>query len=347
MSKKLSMILCMVLITSLLAAGCGGPDDDKGSSVEDGEKIVLQFGHIQAADHALTKATEEFKELVEEKTDGRVEIELYPASQLGSAREMMEQISMGTLDITFADAADWATTFEIPELGAFNLPFLCKNLNQQTEILKEVVPNEVPGMIEGSGLRLLMAYSNGIRNPLIKDKPFKSLADIKGVKMRTAETELYVQIWNALGASTVTSAWSEAYTVFQQGVADAVEADDVGLVSMNLQEIGKYYSKIGHLGQAYLVMINEDKWNSIPEDLQKIITECAEENQEKQWENRAALGEEAEKIMEEAGVKINEVSDEERAKMKDACSEIYEKYAQEYGLEDLIKEMEEVAGSVE
>ncbi len=347
MKRKLSMILFVVMMVSLLAVGCGGSKDKEESAGSDGEKIVLQFGHIQAADHALTKATEQFKELVEEKTDGRVEIELYPASQLGSAREMMEQISMGTLDITFADAADWATTFEIPELGVFNLPFLCKNLDQQTEILKAVVPEEVPKMIEGSGLRLLMTYSNGIRNPLIKDKPFTCLEDIKGVKMRTAETDLYVQIWNALGASTVTSAWSEAYTVFQQGVADAVEADDVGLVSMNLQEIGKYYSKIGHLGQAYLVMINEEKWESIPEDLQEIITECAEENQEKQWADRAELGEEAEKTMEEAGVKINEISDEERARMKEACSSIYEKYAEEYKLADLIDKMEEVAQKVE
>lgn len=346
MKKRLAMILSIVMAVSLLAAGCGGSKGEESSS-GDGEKIVLQFGHIQAADHALTKATEEFKELLEEKSDGRVEVELYPASQLGSAREMMEQISMGTLDITFADAADWATTFEIPELGVFNLPFLCKDLDQQTEILKTVVPEEVPQMLEGSGLHLLMAYSNGIRNPLIKDKPFNSLEDIKGVKMRTAETDLYVQIWNALGASTVTSAWSEAYTVFQQGVADAVEADDVGLVSMNLQEIGKYYSKIGHLSQAYLVLINEDKWNSIPEDLQEIITECAQENQEKQWADRAQLGEEAEKTMEESGVKINEISEEERAKMKEACSEIYKTYSEDYGLSDLISKMEEVAQKAE
>lgn len=344
MKRRIAMVMSVILLVSLLA-GCGSSKDSDKSAGASGndETIVLEFGHIQTADHALTIASEEFKKLVEERTDGRVQVNLYPASQLGSAREMMEQISMGTLDITFADGADWATTFEIPELGVFNLPFLCKDLDEQSKILEEVVPEEVPKMLEGSGLHLLMTYSNGIRNPLLKEKPITSLEDIKGVKMRTAETDLYVQIWNALGASTVTSAWSEAYTVFQQGVADAVEADDVGLISQNLQEVGKYYSKIGHLGQTYLVLINESKWNSIPEDLQEIIAECAQENQEKQWADRAQLGEEAEQTMLDAGVEINDISEEERQKMKDACASIYDKYANEYGLADLIEQMESIA----
>ena len=212
MKKRIAMVmLVMVLFTFM--AGCASPEKTEETSKE---SVVLEFGHIQTVDHALTIATEEFKEMVEERSGGRVTVNLYPASQLGSAREMMEQISMGTLDITFADAADWATTFEIPKLGVFNLPFLCKNLEEQTGILSEIVPEEVPDMLEGSGLHLLMTYSNGIRNPLLKNAPINGLEDIKGIKMRTAETELYVQIWNSLGASTVTSAWSEAYTVFQQ-----------------------------------------------------------------------------------------------------------------------------------
>ena len=254
MKKRIAMVmLVMVLFTFM--AGCASPEKTEETSKE---SVVLEFGHIQTVDHALTIATEEFKEMVEERSGGRVTVNLYPASQLGSAREMMEQISMGTLDITFADAADWATTFEIPKLGVFNLPFLCKNLEEQTGILSEIVPEEVPDMLEGSGLHLLMTYSNGIRNPLLKNAPINGLEDIKGIKMRTAETELYVQIWNSLGASTVTSAWSEAYTVFQQGVADAVEADDVGLVSQNLQEVGKYYSKIGP------ILYSLTKTNGIP-----------------------------------------------------------------------------------
>ena len=197
-------------------------------------------------------------------------------------------------------------------------------------------------MLEGSGLRLLMTYSNGLRHPLIKSKPITRLEDIQGLKIRTPETKLYVDIWNCLGANTVTSAWSEAYTILQQGVADAVEADDVGLVSMNLQEVGRYMSKLGYLPQAYMVLINEAKWESIPEDLQKIITECALENQKQQIADRDAMGREAEKTIAAAGVKINEIAPEERERMRAACQTIYDEYSKTYGLGELIAKMEAV-----
>ena len=356
MKKKTVAILSALLCVCMLAAcgSSGGSSASGGSASGSGSaggsggsgepEVVLEFGHIQNPGHALYIAPEELKTLVEERSEGRIQLNIYPASQLGSAREMMEQVTMGTLDITFADASDWASALNLPELGVFNLPFLNKDLSAQIKVINEIIPEAVPEMLEGTGLKLLTTYSNGIRQPLLKNHPINTLEDIKGLKMRTPETEMYVSLWNALGASTVTSAWSEAYTVLQQGVADAVEADDVGLVSMNLQEIGKYMSKIGHLSQAYIVLINEEKWNSIPEDLQQILVDCLAETQAKQLADREAMGIEAEKTIADAGVKINEVSDTERQRMRDACQSIYDKYADEYGLGDLIAQIEALNG---
>ncbi len=239
--------------------------------------------------------------------------------------------------MTCCDTADWASSPQHPKLAVFNLPFLTKNLATRLSH-SDNSPGRSAGNDRGAGVRLLMTYSNGIRQPLLKHKPLNSLDDIKGLKMRTAETAMYVDLWNALGASTVTSAWSEAYTLLQQGVADALEADVTGLVNQNMQEVGKYLSKIGHLGAIYCVFINEDKWNSIPEDLQKIIQEAALESQEKQLLGRQASDDAAEQVMVKAGVVINEVSPEERNRMKDACKAIYEKY-EKMGLGELINRM--------
>ncbi len=189
--------------------------------------------------------------MVEERSNGRVVVNIYPSSQLGTAREMMEQVSMGTLDMTCCDTADWASPSTSRSLR-YSIFLPDENLATQATLIRTIVPEEVPAMIEGAGVRLLMTYSNGIRQPLLKHKPLNSLDDIKGLKMRTAETAMYVDLWNALGASTVISALSEAYTLLQQGVADALEADVTGLVNQNMQEVGKYLSKIGHLGAIYL-----------------------------------------------------------------------------------------------
>lgn len=350
--KKHIMVVALSALCLFAFTGCGNKTSDgktesensQGTeSAKNGEdvkaEVTLEFGHIQNPGHALAVAPEEFKAMVEEKSGGRVAVNIYPSSQLGSAREMMEQVTMGTLDMTCCDTADWAAALNIPELAVFNMPFLTKDLKTQAELIRTIVSEEVPKMLEGSGVHLLMTYSNGIRQPLLKTKPIVCLEDIKGLKMRTAETPLYVNLWNCLGASTVTSAWSEAYTLLQQGVADAVEADVTGLVNQNLQEQGKYLSKIGHLGAIYCVFINEEKWNSIPEDLQKIISECALESQEKQLAGRQESDDAAEKTMAEAGVEINEISPEERKKMKEACQPIYDEYEQNYNLGELIEQM--------
>lgn len=343
MKKKLISLLAAILCLCMLTACGNKAEKDDSQTVDSGEtgtpEVTLEFGHIQNPGHALAIAPEEFKALVEEKSEGRVAVTIYPSSQLGSAREMMEQVTMGTLDMTCCDTADWAAALSVPQLAVFNMPFLTKDLATQAELIRTIVAEEVPKMLEGTDVRLLMTYSNGIRQPLLKKGPINSLDDIKGLKMRTAETPLYVNLWNCLGASTVTSAWSEAYTILQSGVADAVEADVTGLVNQNLQEQGRYLSKIGHLGAIYCVLINEDKWNSIPADLQEIIQECALESQETQLTNRQASDDAAEKVMEDAGVIINEVSSEERNRMKDACQPIYDEYEKNYNLGELIERM--------
>lgn len=335
MKRTLGILLSVVLCLTILAA----PGIFNQKAFASDKPIALEFGHIQNPGHSLAIAPEEFKTMVEQRTNGKVIVNIYPSSQLGTAREMMEQVSMGTLDMTCCDTADWASALNIPKLAVFNLPFLTKNLATQATLIREIVPKEVPAMLQGSGVRLLMTYSNGIRQPLLKHNPITRLEDIKGLKMRTAETAMYVDLWNALGASTVTSAWSEAYTLLQQGVADALEADVTGLVNQNMQEVGKYLSKIGHLGAIYCVFINENKWNSIPPDLQDIIQKCAMESQEKQLAGRQASDDAAEQVMVKAGVQINEITLEERNRMKDACQSIYEKYEKTLGLGELIQRM--------
>ena len=114
MKKRLIRVMSSLMFVCLLA-GCGSKSSSGTESVAEvaasgNAEITLEFGHIQNPGHALAIAPEEFKALVEEKSGGRVAVNIYPSSQLGSAREMMEQVTMGTLDMTCCDTADWAAT---------------------------------------------------------------------------------------------------------------------------------------------------------------------------------------------------------------------------------------------
>lgn len=299
-------------------------------------EFELNYGHIQNPGHDLAVAPEYFKKIVEERTGGRVAISIFPSSQLGTAREMMEQCAMGTLDITFAGASDWASAINVPELAAFELPFLYNNLEAQKKLIDEILVAECTERLKGTGVRLLLTYSNGIRNPILKSKPIYTMDDLKGLKMRCPENPLFVDTWKYLGCNTVTSPWSEVYTVLSQGVADAAEADPVGLVNVNLQEVGKFYSRVAHMGSIYMVCINEDAWNGIPEDLQKIILECAVESETQQIKGRQKNDDIAEEALAKAGVKLNDLNEGERARMREAVKPIHDNFAKKHNLRELV-----------
>ncbi|MEW9124825.1 MAG: TRAP transporter substrate-binding protein [Thermotaleaceae bacterium] len=345
MKKKITVFLSICL-SLLLLIGCTNSVDTSQES-DGGDKsdevIELTYGHIQNPGHSLYIAAENFKEMVEERTNGRVKINIYPSNQLGTAREMIEQTAMGTLDITFAGTSDWASGLGIEELGVYDFPFLYEDLDAQHRLVNEILVDDIASRMEPSPVRLLNVYSNGIRNPLTKTRPITSLDDIKGMKMRTPENPLFVDTWTHLGATVVTSPWSEVYTVIQQGVADACEADAVGMINMNLQEVGEYYSKIGHMGSVYVVAINEEKWNSIPKDLQDVIMESAIENTEEQIKNRKTDDDIAEQQLRDAGVTITEIEPEERAKMIEAVRPIYDDFAEKYEMGDFIDRILELS----
>ncbi len=327
MTKKFLGALGLAIFALVLA--CGTP---AGA----GTPIELSIGHYWNPGHDLANAVQKFKESVEERSGGRVKISVYPSSQLGTGREMMEQCAMGTLDMTPASPSDWATSLNVPELAAFELPFLYKNLESQKKLIEGVLTAELPKMLEGHGLHLILSYANSVRNPIIRSKPINTLEDLKGLKIRCPETKLFVDLWKGLGSQIVVSPWAEVYSVLSQGVADAIEADAVGLINMNLQEVGKYYSRTAHMGGIAVVFMNEGVWNSLPADLQKIIMECAAENQKMQIANRQAADDKAEKALAAAGVIINDVSDAERERMRQAVIHIHNDFAKKYNRQDLV-----------
>jgi C4-dicarboxylate-binding protein DctP len=329
-------IALVVGVALVCLTGCGKKSGGGQASAGLDQVIELSFGHIQNPGHSLYVSTEEFKRVVEERSNGRVKITIYPSSQLGSNREMMEQCDMGTLDITFAGASDWATVTQVQELAAYELPFLYKNLDAQKSLIYDILTPEIGKYVEKTNLRPLIINTNGMRNTLSRVKPINRLEDIKGMKVRMPETALYVDTWTALGATVVTSPWSEAYTILQQGVADTVEPDTVGMVNANLHEIGKYYTRLGQMGAIYITFINKDKWNSIPPDLQQILRDAGRETAEAQINNRKAEDAVAEDVMAKAGVIANDVAPAERARMREAVKPVYDNFAQKYNLRPLV-----------
>ena len=145
-----------------------------------------------------------------------------------------------------------------------------------------------------------------------------------------------------LGANATTTSWSEAYTSISSGVVDGCEADPSTLVDANLQEVTKYFSQTNHMGTIHIISINQAKWDSIPADLQQIILEESAKVSANQVESRKVADAAAIQKMEDAGIEVNAVSAEERAKMIEAEQPLYDQYANDYNLGDLIAKLQEL-----
>jgi tripartite ATP-independent transporter DctP family solute receptor len=298
---------------------------------------VYNVGHNEAI------AIEMFKEKLYEKSNGRIKLTIYGSSQLGSEREISEQVVLGTCDMGSSDGPTWSNATRIPELAVWGLPFLYEDIDAQKRVINEIYLKEGEKMMIPGGIRPIYGASSSIRGSLLVKKPIVKADDIIGLKMRVPEITMYVDTWKALGANSVTTPWSESYTALMQGVCDGVEVDPSAIVDANLHEVGKYFSRTAHMGTLHFVVMNEKKWQSIPKDLQQIILECGAEVSEWQIEDRKRADLECEQKMKDAGVIFNDISPEERAKMIERVKPLYERYEKEYGLGDLIRKIQEIS----
>lgn len=328
----------MVAAMALSMTACGG-DAENGDSGAAGEKVEISIGHIYNTNHNEAMALETLKKRLAEESDGRIELKIFPSSQLGSEREMAEQVALGTLDMGLSDGPTWSNALNVPELAVFGLPYLYKDIDGQVNAFDEIL-TVADEYMTPAGVKPLFCFSASIRGAIMKTKPIYTLEDISGVKMRVPEISMYVDTWANLGANPTTTAWGEAYTALQQGVVDGCEVDPSTIVDANIQEVTNYFSRTNHMGTVHIISMNMDKWNSIPEDLQQIILDVSKEVSTAQAEDRKVTDEASVQKMVDAGVVVNDVADEELEKMKNAVQPLYDQYDEEYGLGETIKKLQ-------
>jgi tripartite ATP-independent transporter DctP family solute receptor len=238
--------------------------------------IELKLGHVDPADVCISKkgaAGAAFKGLVEGATSGNVAVKVFPASQLGNERELIEGTKIGTIQMSFVSGAmagfyKKAMVLDIPYLFSSG-PVAWKVLDGQfgqdmaADILKE------------TGMRVLAFGETGFRNFTNSKLQIKSPADMKGLKIRVMETPVYVNMVKALGAAPTPIAWSETYTALQQKVVDGEENPVATIMQAKLYEVQKYMILDGHSYGVDFFLINEKFYQSLPKETQQIVKSAA------------------------------------------------------------------------
>ena len=254
------------------------------SCKDSGEVKVLKLAHALAHDHSVHLGMVYMAELVEQKSEGKLKIEIYPSGQLGSERENVEMLQIGSLAITKVSAA----TIEsfAPKYSVLNLPYIFRNREHTYRVLDSEIGREI--LLDGQNywLRGLTFYDSGSRSFYTKDLPIEHPDDLRGLKIRVTPSPTAVNMIRALGGSPTPVSWGELYTALQGGVVDGAENNPPSFYLSHHYEVCRYYSLNEHSTIPDVLVISTKIWNTLNEEEQKWIQEAAEESaiyQRKLW----------------------------------------------------------------
>jgi len=240
-------------------------------------EYVIKLGHVIAPSEPIHQAFERMAQRVKDRTKGRVEIQVYPNSQLGSNKDTYEQARMGAPVMVHIDPG-YASELGDVDIGILNGPFLYDSWEQAKKLLAAPLVQKINDNIRQRGnLRILSwGYYFGSRH-VISDRGYPTPADIKGRKVRVPPNPMWVETFKAMGAVPTPLQWSEVYSGLAQGVVDAAEAPLSTLYGSKLFEVKKVVTLTGHFKAVTGVGIGEGYFQSLPKDIQQIIQEEAEE----------------------------------------------------------------------
>ncbi len=240
---------------------------------------TLMLGHamnIESAAHAGMKI---FAEKVNEKSNGEMNVKIFPNGVLGSERDQAEQVVTGAIDMAKINGS-LAESFE-PTFKAISIPFLFRDSTHMHEFMRSETAEKLLLSSKGKGFIGVTFYDSGSRS-FYSAKPIETPDDLAGLKVRVPESPTMMEMVRLLGAKPTPVPFTEVYTALQQGVIDAAENNISSLVEMKHSEVAKYYSMDQHMMTPDLIMISESTWNSLSNEERKIIKEAANESREEE-----------------------------------------------------------------
>lgn len=333
MNKKLLSLFSIMFFVVLVLAACGGgsdkgdSDDSSGGSGDSEEPITLKLAENQPEDYPTTIGAKEFAKLVEEKTDGRYKIEVYAGGQLGEEKSVIEQVQLGSIDLTRVNAVPLAEFSD--EIGVLSMPYLFESTEQKWEKLNGEVGQELLSTFEGSNLVGLAFYDSGERSFYNSVRPIKTVEDMKGLKLRVQNSEIAIDIVETLGASATPMEYGEVYSAIQTGVIDGGENNFPSYYTANHYEVAKYFTDYGYQGVPEVLIASQKLWDSLSEEDKQAFSEAAMESVPVQREAWAELVEGSKKAVKENGNEIIEVEDP--SAWREAVQPVYDKYGEQYG----------------
>lgn len=231
--------------------------------------IVIKFSHVVAQQTPKGQAADYFKKIAEERTKGRVKIEVYPNSQLYKDKEEMEALQLGAVQMLAPSLAKFAP-LGVKEFEVFDLPFIFDNYQELHKVTQGPIGAKLLKKLEPKGIVGLAYWDNGFK-VMSANKPLKSVEDFKGQKMRIQSSKVLDSQMRSVNAIPQVMAFSEVYQALQTGVVNGTENPPSNLYTQKMHEVQKYVTLSDHGYLGYAVIVNKKFWASLPADIRTIL----------------------------------------------------------------------------
>lgn len=316
----LTFVLSFVFTASAFAAGA----------------TVLKAGHSATNKEPYQLGLEAFGKKLKETTNGKFEVKVFPSCQLGSEKEMTEGLFLGNVDV--ATSATTVVTNFIPEFIVYDLPFL---FNSDEHFYK--ASDGAPGKFfvdacAKKGIRLLAIYDAGVRH-IASKKPINSMKDLKGMKIRTMQSQIHIDAFNGFGAKATPMAFSEQFSALEQGVIDGVEASNTSCYNQQFYRPAPNWALVSWYRCVTAMMMSEKKFQSYPKDVQKAILEAAAYSAKVEREAYAKSESASLAAMKKAGVNITKP---DVASFKEVAQKVADKYIKKPELKEVLKQIQDM-----
>jgi C4-dicarboxylate-binding protein DctP len=328
----------MVIFSSVIFAiffyvGC---DSKKDSFMEANEtkvaEFVLKFSHVVAANTPKGKAAIYFEKRLEELSDGRIDVQVYPSSQLYKDKEVLAALKLN--DVQMAAPSFSKFTKDIPQLALFDLPFLFNNMKHVHKVQDSEVGNKIKKLVNAKGYIALNFWDNHFKQLSSNTKALIMPADAKGQKFRIMSSKVLEAQFKAVNANPQVMPFSEVYSALQTGTIDGQENTISNIYSKKFHEVQKFMTISNHGYLGYLVIMSPTFYNSLPVDLQKIVLEAMNDATKKEREFAEELNNsQMDKIIKYAtdnkNLKIFKLTPVQRSAWKKSVESIYPEFYDE------------------
>ncbi len=296
------------------------------------QSVTLRSADIHPDGYPTVEAVKYFGKALSDKTNGKYNVQVFFSGQLGQEKETIEQTRFGVIDLNRVNTAPFNNL--IPETAVLGLPFLFRSVEHMYHVVDGPLGAEIAKAFEPHGLIVLGFFDSGARSMYNSKRPIKTLADMKGMKIRVQQSDLFISMINALGANATPMPFGELYSALQTGLVDGAENNFPSYESVKHYEVAKYFSLTEHSMAPEVFVMSKMAWDKLSPADQKLFKEAGVEATKKMRELWTARDEQSKAIVIKGGAIINEV---DKQPFIDAMKPVYDKFVTSEKMKSLVE----------